>query len=673
MDKNYRDYSSSVNRYEESTSQESVSLPLRFIADDTLEYSAHTSLLQVLFSVDSFLRAIIEAEFSRSNICEKIKDLAEVYNYSKVPSGTININTLLPWFPNSLKSLNTNPKEILEFLINEFKASRGRFNIDSIFLQQNQSFAIKVLASSFKESDDYSQMVKKEISTLNQSAIVIVEIKWDLNPTSEIIIRIMKSMLSFNNEDYELAGIINYNGCFYSSIIKRNDKWIIFDECSKSEMDWNGVMWTSASRSLYPSLLILKQCYNYDSNSYKISVPDYDKLLKFAQKKDESTRISICELAREYTKPPTPIRENKGILKDSITKASKPVDISIPNSEHPRKINVIDTIPTKDTSDAWKCKKCSNSIQGNIYECPECRIINWDKFYEIKSKQTRNRIPVVSSYTPKEDPQTHNSLFDDPKCSLKKNDGNKQLPPSLSSYVQQESFKEKAKNFYILTDDEPTFRNQTKEEKPRNLSSSARIEANKSVLASTISGTRFQFPKPSTKNEEPSSDFSKYESRRPLSTTNRSLLEKNKSPREGSLTKRVTFAQDEVKKQDQSKSYREDNLPWRESKSLRVESNVGWKCEICGGSNSLMFYLCNVCRKPRPSDYDKKNDEKLISGRRWACEECKSSNSIFSDCCWYCKSPQRSKSVKNLHEDRAEFRASSYMVKERRGRESMYR
>mmetsp|Transcript_11457 Transcript_11457/g.11532 ORF Transcript_11457/g.11532 Transcript_11457/m.11532 type:complete len:87 (-) Transcript_11457:38-298(-) len=86
-----------------------------------------------------------------------------------------------------------------------------------------------------------------------------------------------------------------------------------------------------------------------------------------------------------------------------------------------------------------------------------------------------------------------------------------------------------------------------------------------------------------------------------------------------------------------------------------------------------MFYLCNVCRKPRPSDYDKKSDEKLASGRRWACEECKSSNSIFSDCCWYCKSPQRSKSVKNLHEDRTEFRASSYMIKERRGRESLYR
>lgn len=152
-----------------------------------------------------------------------------------------------------------------------------------------------------------------------------------------------------------------------------------------------------------------------------------------------------------------------------------------------------------------------------------------------------------------------------------------QKPASLSSYIQQDSLQEKSKNYYIFTEDGPTFRNQTKAEKPRNLSSTGRIET-KSNFASTVdSGSKFQFPRSSSRGEENFFENTKVEVRRPSSTSNKSLIVRDKSSlsRDGSLTKRVTFAQDEAKVQDQSRSYREDDVPWREPRVLQNESNSG--------------------------------------------------------------------------------------------------
>ena len=40
----------------------------------------------------------------------------------------------------------------------------------------------------------------------------------------------------------------------------------------------------------------------------------------------------------------------------------------------------------------WNCSKCSKSVPGTSYECTECRLINWDQFYKVKSLQhSRNR------------------------------------------------------------------------------------------------------------------------------------------------------------------------------------------------------------------------------------------------------------------------------------------
>lgn len=52
-----------------------------------------------------------------------------------------------------------------------------------------------------------------------------------------------------------------------------------------------------------------------------------------------------------------------------------------------------------DSKDCWACPKCSGSIGNNAYECGNCKFINWDKFYSIKSKINKSRsesIPVKS-------------------------------------------------------------------------------------------------------------------------------------------------------------------------------------------------------------------------------------------------------------------------------------
>jgi hypothetical protein len=42
---------------------------------------------------------------------------------------------------------------------------------------------------------------------------------------------------------------------------------------------------------------------------------------------------------------------------------------------------------TKEESGDWSCSKCNKRVQGNLYECSDCRLINWDQFYKVKSLQ----------------------------------------------------------------------------------------------------------------------------------------------------------------------------------------------------------------------------------------------------------------------------------------------
>ncbi|OMJ93324.1 hypothetical protein SteCoe_3676 [Stentor coeruleus] len=48
----------------------------------------------------------------------------------------------------------------------------------------------------------------------------------------------------------------------------------------------------------------------------------------------------------------------------------------------------------------WNCGKCGKAVKGSAYECGECRLINWDQFYKVKSQQhTRNKTEE-NSYKP---------------------------------------------------------------------------------------------------------------------------------------------------------------------------------------------------------------------------------------------------------------------------------
>lgn len=146
--------------------------------------------------------------------------MAEVYEFSKVPSGTLNINTLFSYIPNALKSLNTDPGEVLEFLMNEFKTLRGRSKNESLFSQYLLFPTLKVFSSRMNDKGNLFQMISND---LNQNKTNVIEIKWDVNPTNENIFKILSSILT-SLENFEISGIIGYNGCFYTPIIKTLDK-----------------------------------------------------------------------------------------------------------------------------------------------------------------------------------------------------------------------------------------------------------------------------------------------------------------------------------------------------------------------------------------------------------------------------------------------------------------
>lgn len=57
-------------------------------------------------------------------------------------------------------------------------------------------------------------------------------------------------------------------------------------------------------------------------------------------------------------------------------------------------------IVKNELKDCWNCPKCSTSVGSCFYECGNCKFINWDKFYLLKSKNAKVRsesIPVKNS------------------------------------------------------------------------------------------------------------------------------------------------------------------------------------------------------------------------------------------------------------------------------------
>lgn len=60
----------------------------------------------------------------------------------------------------------------------------------------------------------------------------------------------------------------------------------------------------------------------------------------------------------------------------------------------PPSVALVDASKPQETSELadWNCGKCGKTVKGSAYECGECRLINWDQFYKVKSQQhTRNK------------------------------------------------------------------------------------------------------------------------------------------------------------------------------------------------------------------------------------------------------------------------------------------
>lgn len=80
MDKEFRSYlttsyskSQDYNPYHKTPTGPGVLKPPHFTSGDTLEFSAHTSLLQALYSLDLCVKTITEFEYPPTSLLEKIK------------------------------------------------------------------------------------------------------------------------------------------------------------------------------------------------------------------------------------------------------------------------------------------------------------------------------------------------------------------------------------------------------------------------------------------------------------------------------------------------------------------------------------------------------------------------------------------------------------------------
>jgi hypothetical protein len=92
-------------------------------------------------------------------------------------------------------------------------------------------------------------------------------------------------------------------------------------------------------------------------------------------------------------------------VKFSEKPSSKTPDFKLQSSE-PRLLipykpsDLSQSLQKIESLDNWTCPKCSKIISGGTFECVNCRFINWDKFYSLKSKGNKTRaesIPIKTT------------------------------------------------------------------------------------------------------------------------------------------------------------------------------------------------------------------------------------------------------------------------------------
>ena len=73
------------------------------------------------------------------------------------------------------------------------------------------------------------------------------------------------------------------------------------------------------------------------------------------------------------------------------------------------------------SQNSWVCPKCSINISNTQYECNNCRHINWDRFYAIKSSTPKTRSSSIPIKTEMSDTKLHRFQIGnfDPKNDIK--------------------------------------------------------------------------------------------------------------------------------------------------------------------------------------------------------------------------------------------------------------
>ncbi|CAG9331001.1 unnamed protein product [Blepharisma stoltei] len=903
MDNEYRSYSSTSyikpddreSKYKYQATEPSKGKPPRFIAGETLEHSAHTSLFQFLFSVDSVLKSLMEREFPASSFLEKLKQLALSFNYSNDAAAILNLSSLLPYMSASLKSLKTSPAEIFLFLIEEFMTLRGfaeHRKPDSFFTLSNEDSPFIVASSlSLRESDSWKSAIEDAIGKRMMPAAFVVEMKWENEPNSEEIARNFKGMpqITQGRDEFEVSSWIGFNGHFYNPACLYSDKWTLYEEFGTNDnLSWLQLAWVAVSRNIRPVMLFFRQKREYKPTSQYIASTDFDKLLRFAQKKDEinrsyeqnfqkreeiertpeqyyqkreeinkesyqkreeaarpanplfqkreelnrtadpyyqkkedyipytqeippkrdelnksaeiisqkreeynlpykqytpnrleqskvpeyySTRPS--ESYKKYDYPPEPKRDEYSRQPDSFRKEPPqdytaqpesyrqenkyPKSMSIDQSrdrqkifeknistlesprlsyqESPRSYNQESSPKREAAESTWTCKKCSKEGNSDTFECAGCRTINWDKFYEIKSKaapkptspqktEDKGRYTIrdkkddllsQSQFESRENlynkpafPTNENSFsrtfYGDVRENMYSTDSfdrkyNKEELRNKQDVDLRASFQRKSDNTSYNRnaspkslsalleggDPNPDTEYRGRERYKEDQDSSRKRNMSSNGFEDRLSYTSIIKKPESSYNTSTARDEDIYSSRdagkmRGVSSAAKISTErvKNTETLDRSYGRTVTFGPDPdrpvLKDSVSSKDLaKEYSYKPSELRSKPMEKNdAKWSCQECRTQNSSMFYLCSNCRKPRPKEFDFPSQKSEESLNRWTCIGCKSTNSMYSESCWKCKRPQLKQNLGNEIKVQEDYVEEPRYTFPERGREFNY-
>ncbi|CAG9310926.1 unnamed protein product [Blepharisma stoltei] len=346
---------------------------IMFTIGNNIEFSTITSLFQALFVIDHAADYFLGLNCDEQTLEDKIKSLLYKYKYpSKIP-GPLLLDSLCAFIPKDLTRFGASPIQLLEFIIARLQTIRYPEHSNrpgSIFsFDIKGAVTFKLLSSRLKSSEDWLFCIEEELGTLETSSILFFQIDWNKRPSTESIATILRYIpLEIQHRRvYSLKSFIAFNGCFYYSFVRINDKWILFEEFGyKKNLRWLEVAWILANRIMYPILVIYEKNENYKEINKNMTEIDWDKLKrysKFAGEQVESdTRLWIERINREKS------------FKSYIDERS---NLSESKSE-------------------FRCKQCLNLIKHNEYRCSECRAVDWNKFYEIKNKEKNINLPNKS-------------------------------------------------------------------------------------------------------------------------------------------------------------------------------------------------------------------------------------------------------------------------------------